>query len=366
MHVRILDKYIFREVCKAFLFGICAFSAVFIGSGTLFKIAKYITDYGASLQAVVKIFIFGLPSVIMWTFPMSMLLATLLTFGRLSGSSEITAMKSCGIGFGRIAAPAIVLGLIVSLGAIAFNEYVVPWANTAYRNVVAYEIQGNTSMKSQEHIILKDIEKDQIQRLVYARVYDADTQTLQGVTLQDFDAEGHVRHVENAEYADWSGDTWTMHNGMLYDITEGEGQSEHTIRFNTQVLPIKADPKQIVREQKDPEELTMKELKTQIEIMRTQYVDTKKLEAELYQRVTVPMASLIFALIGVPLGLQPTRNSSSAGFAMSVIIIFAYYALMTMGNALARSGAIAPLLAVWLPNLIGLLAGALLMRRASR
>ena len=222
-----------------FLFGICAFSAVFIGSGTLFKIAKYITDYGASLQAVVKIFIFGLPSVIMWTFPMSMLLATLLTFGRLSGSSEITAMKSCGIGFGRIAAPAILLGLVVSLGAIAFNEYVVPWANTAYRNVVAYEIQGNTSMKSQEHIILKDIEKDQIQRLVYARVYDADTQTLQGVTLQDFDAEGHVRHVENAEYADWSGDTWTMHNGMLYDITEGEGQSEHTIRFNTQVLPIR-------------------------------------------------------------------------------------------------------------------------------
>ena len=366
MHIRILDKYIFREVFKAFIFGICAFSAVFIGSGTLFKIAKYITDYGASLSAVIKVFVFGLPSVIMWTFPMSMLLATLLTFGRLSSSSEITAMKSCGIGFYRIAAPAVIMGFLVSIGAIAFNEYVVPWANTAYRNVVYYEIQGNNGMKSQEHIILKDIKDGQIQRLVYARVYDADTQTLQGVTLQDFDAEGHVRHVENAEYADWSGGTWTMHNGMLYDITEGEGQSEHTIRFNTQVLPIKADPKQIVREQKDPEELTMKELKTQIEIMRTQYVDTKKLEAELYQRVTVPMASLIFALIGVPFGLQPTRNSSSAGFAMSVIIIFAYYALMTMGNALARSGAIAPLLAVWLPNLIGLLAGALLMRRASR
>ena len=94
MHIRILDKYIFREVFKAFIFGICAFSAVFIGSGTLFKIAKYITDYGASLSAVVKVFVFGLPSVIMWTFPMSMLLATLLTFGRLSSSSEITAMKS--------------------------------------------------------------------------------------------------------------------------------------------------------------------------------------------------------------------------------------------------------------------------------
>ena len=101
MHFRILDKYIFREVMLSFLFGICAFSAVFIGSGTLFKIAQYITDYGASLQAVVKIFIFGLPGVVMWTFPMSMLLATLLTFGRLSGNSEITAMKSCGIGLDR-------------------------------------------------------------------------------------------------------------------------------------------------------------------------------------------------------------------------------------------------------------------------
>ena len=118
MHIRILDKYIFREVFKAFIFGICAFSAVFIGSGTLFKIAKYITDYGASLSAVIKIFIFGLPSVIMWTFPMSMLLATLLTFGRLSSSSEITAMKSCGIGFYRIAAPAVIMGFLVSIGIL--------------------------------------------------------------------------------------------------------------------------------------------------------------------------------------------------------------------------------------------------------
>lgn len=364
MHLRILDKYIFREVCKAFLFGICAFSAVFIGSGTLFKIAKYITDYGASLSAVIKVFIFGLPNVIMWTFPMSMLLATLLTFGRLSSSSEITAMKSCGIGFFRIATPAIILGFFVSIAAILFNEHVVPWANTAYRNVVYYEIQGNTGAKSQDHIILKDIKDGQIQRLLYARRYDADSQSLQNVTLQEFNDAGKVSHVENAEYAEYEGTEWIMHNGMLYDISDGE--SEHTLRFNTQVLPISASPRQIVREQKNPEELTMKELKAQIRIMKTQYVDTNKLETELYQRITVPMASLIFALIGVPLGLQPTRNSSSAGFAMSVIIIFFYYALMTMANAIGRSGALSPMLAVWIPNIVGLIAGLFLIRKASR
>ncbi|MCR5757060.1 MAG: LPS export ABC transporter permease LptG [Selenomonas sp.] len=366
MRLRILDKYIFREVVLTFAFSICAFSAVFIGSGTLFKIARYITDYGASLQAVVKIFIFGLPGVVIWTFPMSMLLATLLTFGRLSSNSEITAMKSCGISFSRIAMPAIVIGFIVSMGAIAFNEYVVPWANTAYRNVLYYEIEGNNGMKSQEHIILKEINGDKIQRLAYARRYDAEVQQLQGITLQEFGDDGKVTHVENADYAEWNGDIWTMHNGMIYDIASEEGKGEHTVRFKTQVLPISANPKQIVREQKDPEELTMKELRAQIDIMKTQYVDTNKLEAELYQRVTVPMASLIFALIGVPLGLQPTRNSSSAGFAISVIIIFFYYALMTMGNALARSGTLPPLLAVWIPNLVGIVAGIVLIRRAAR
>ncbi|MBQ9616644.1 MAG: LptF/LptG family permease, partial [Selenomonadaceae bacterium] len=130
-------------------------------------------------------------------------------------------------------------------------------------------------------------------------------------------------------------------------------------------LPISAGPRQIVRAQKRLDEMTMKELKEQIRIMQTQFVNTNEIETELYQRITVPMASLIFALIGIPLGLQPTRNSSSMGFAMSVIIIFLYYAAMTMANALGRGGVVTPILAVWIPNIIGLVAGTVLMRRAS-
>jgi len=366
MNFRILDRYIFREVFLTFIFGICAFSAVFIGTGTLFRIASYITDYGASLSAVVKIFVLSMPGIITWTFPMSMLLATLLTFGRLSSSSEITAMKSCGVSFSRIATPAIILGLVVSIGAIAFNEYVVPWANSAYRNVLYFEIQGNTKLQSQDHVILKDIQDGTMRRLVYARHYNADTEQLTGVTMQDFDANGEIVHVENADFADWNGREWTMHNGMIYDINGKEGKSEHAMRFDMQKLPISTTPKQVVQEQKELEELTMRELRAQIDIMKKQYVNTNKEEAELYQRVSVPISSLIFALVGIPLGLQPTRNASSAGFMMSVVIIFIYYALMTLGNALARSGALPPMLAVWIPNIVGLIAGAYLVRKASR
>ena len=186
MQIRLLDKYIFREVCLAFFFGICGTSAVFVGSGTLFRIAQYITEYGASFGSVVKMFIFSLPAIAIYTFPMSMLLAALLTFGRLSSSSEITAMKSCGVSFYRIAAPAIVLGVVVSIFSILFTEHVVPRANNAYENVIAYEIQGNAAPKSQDHIVIKEIKDGEMQRLMYARRYNAETETLEGVTLQSF------------------------------------------------------------------------------------------------------------------------------------------------------------------------------------
>ncbi len=363
IQIRLLDKYIFREVCTTFLFGICAFSAVFIGSGTLYRIAQYVTEYGASFSAVVKMFIFSLPSIIIYTFPMSMLLAALLTFGRLSASSEITAMKSCGVSFQRIAAPAIALGFCASGVAILVNEHVVPRANSAYSNVIAYEIQSGTNPRSQDHIIIKEIKDGQMQRLMYARRYDADSQIMEGVTLQSFE-NGETSYVENAAYAKWEGNQWTMYQGVIYEISNGK--SEHTMRFDKQTLPINAGPARIVREQKKPEELTMRELRQQIEIMHGQFVDTKKLETELYQRITIPMASLVFALIGVPLGLQPNRSSSSKGFGISLVIIFIYYVLMTVAGAIAQSGALNPAYAVWIPNVVGILVGVYLLRQAAR
>ena len=365
MKIRILDKYIFREIFKTFSFSVCAFTAVFIGSGTLFRIAQYITEYGASFSSIVKIFILSLPGIIVWTFPMSMLLAGLLTIGRLSSSSEITAMKSCGISFYRIAAPALLFGLFVSIFSINFNEYVVPWSNQAYRHVLEYEIIGNTTPKAQEHIVIKQVEDGLIQRLVYASSYDEESATMQGVTMQSFD-NGVLKQVEEAKEAVWEDNQWIMHDGIIYDIGAGESKSvKHSLKFTKQVLPINRNPNQITRDQKKPEELSMEDLKEQIALLKSQFVDTRKLETELYQRFTIPAASFIFVLISVPLGMQNTRKSSSAGFAMSIVIIFVYYGLMTMSGAIGQGGLMDAAIAAWIPNIIGALVGLFLIRRAA-
>lgn len=362
--MRILDKYIIKEVSMTFIFGIFAFSSVFVGSGTLYRIAEYITNYGATTSMVIRLFIYSLPDIVVLTFPMSMLLATLLSFGRLSGGSEITAMKSGGISFYRIAAPVFVLAIFVSMFAVAFSEFIVPKANMAYANLVRYEIQGNVAPKSQEHIILKEIKDGNIERLTYARKYDAETNAMYGVSVQEFDNDTLVR-VQNAEKAEWHKDHWTMYSGLIHDLS-GDGAVKRTLRFSQQILPIDQTPKQILQEQKKPKEMTMKELRHQIRAMKVQYLETAKLETELYQRWTIPLASLIFALIGMPLGLQPNRNSSSIGFGISIIIIFIYYCFMTISSAMAQGGALPPIIAVWLPNLIGMFVGLALIRKAAK
>jgi hypothetical protein len=94
MRLRLLDRYVLSELLYPFIFGIASFSSIFIASSMLFKLTQYMTKYGASGETIARLFMYSLPEVVNYTFPMSMLLASLMAFGKLSGSSEIVAMKS--------------------------------------------------------------------------------------------------------------------------------------------------------------------------------------------------------------------------------------------------------------------------------
>ena len=362
--MRILDKYIIKELLGPFIFGIASFSSVFIGTGTMLKIAQAVTQYGASMSSAVKLFIYSLPSIVVLTFPMSMLLAALLAFGRLSGSSEITAMRSGGISFYRLAAPVFMIALFVSIFAMFFAELVVPHSKATYNNVMRNEIQKVGIQKSQEHIMIKDFKGTELERLTYARKFDESNSTMYAVSIQEFEND-HLVRMENAEKAVWSNNRWTMYNGIVYDLTT-EGKVDRSMHFEQQIMPVIKTPKAISSEQKKPDEMTISELKQKIKILEREYVKTNVYEVELQQRIAIPVASFVFALIGTPLGLQPNRSSSSIGLGISIIIIFIYYTIMTVTTALGQGGAIPAALAAWIPNIVGIVVGCLLVRRASR
>lgn len=362
--MRILDKYIIKELLGPFIFGIASFSSVFIGTGTMLRIAQFVTQYGASMNSVVKLFIYSLPPIVVLTFPMSMLLAALLAFGRLSGASEITAMRSGGISFYRLATPVFIVALFVSVFAVFFNELVVPRSTIAYNTVVREEIQKNSTMKSQEHIVIKDVKAGNLERLTYARKFEESTSTMYAVSLQEFDGDRLLR-VQNAEKAVWQDNHWIMYNGVIHDFTT-EGKVDRIMHFEQQNMPVVKAPSAISNEQKKAEEMTIKELKQHIKVLEREYVKADNYKVELHQRIAIPMASFIFALIGTPLGLQPNRSSSSIGLGISIIVIFIYYTIMTVTTALGQGGALPAVVAAWIPNIVGIIAGILLIRKASR
>ena len=360
--MRIVDKYILKEFLGPFLFGVAAFTAIFVGSDTLMKIAEYITKYGASTISVIKIFGLALPQIIVYTFPMAVLLGALMCFSRLSGSSELIVMRTSGQSFFRLATPVLLIALVISFIAVAFNEFVVPWSNLQYQQVVNMEIRKNINPGVTNHVVLRDVQDGKIIHLLYARKYEPDTKTLSNITIQEFQNEKVVR-VEHAPEATWDNGKWVMKDGVVYDLND-EGV-DRMIHFSNQVINYAQAPDQIQKEQKREDQMTVRELLQQKKAFESAHADTSNLVMEINRRFSLPLASFIFALIGAPLGAQKQRSSSSVGFGISVVIIFIYYATMTFAGSLGRGHIIAPSLAVWIPNIIALFAGFYLIRRAS-
>ena len=322
--MRILDKYILKEFLGPFLFGVAAFTAIFLGADTLLKIADYVTKYGASSTAALKIFILALPRIIVYTFPMAVLLGALMATSRLSGSSELIVMRTSGQSFSRLVMPIFILTFLISLCAVAFNEYVVPWTN---------------------------------------RKYEPENKKLENITIQEFQNEAVIR-VENAPNAVWKDGKWFMENGTIYDL--GEDGISRTMRFKNQFIPYGQSPETIQKEHKDYDEMTIRELFTARKAYEAAHEDATAIVMEIHRRFSLPFASFVFGLVGAPLGVQRERSSSSIGFGLSVVIIFVYYAVMTFLEALGKGHVISAVAAVWLPNLIALICAVYLIKRVNQ
>jgi len=363
--MKILDRYILRELLGPFLFGVVAFSSIFIGADVLLKLARFYTQNGVPLTVVTQLFFLSLPKIIVLTFPMSMLLASLLAFGRLSGNSEIVAMKAGGVNFYRLVAPVLILSFLVSCATFILNESIVPASNHLYEVIVKREIEKEKMPKSQQNIIIRSMEGEQIKRLFYAHEYDGQEKVLNKVTMQEFNGDSKVERIVTAEKAIWEGDKWFFYRGIMYYL-KPDGKVNYTLAFNRQQLNLAAKPQDVLNQQKEPDEMNVWELKEQINILTSQQADANVLLVNYYRRFAVPLASFLFALVGAPLGLKPQRSGSSIGLGLSIIIIFVYYVILTVSGALGEGGALPPALSAWLPNILMGISGVYLLQKGAQ
>ena len=124
-----MDRYILTELLVPFLFGVGLFSSVAVAIGSVFDLVRRIAESGLLIELALRVLILKMPQFIVYAFPMSMVLASLMAYSRLSSDSEIVALRSCGVSVYRLVVPALVMGVIVTGVTFIFYESVVPAAN---------------------------------------------------------------------------------------------------------------------------------------------------------------------------------------------------------------------------------------------
>ena len=129
--MRLSDRYAMREAISPFLFGIAAFTAIFVASDIVFKVADLVASGSAGLADVIMLLLYKLPYVATLTFPMAMLLGSLLGMARLSSTHELVAFRACGLSIARLTLPILVFSFFVFLFSLFVGEALVPRAARA-------------------------------------------------------------------------------------------------------------------------------------------------------------------------------------------------------------------------------------------
>ncbi|MGQ9524557.1 MAG: LptF/LptG family permease [Armatimonadota bacterium] len=357
--MRLLDRYIGKELVFPFLWGVGAFTVLLMGTQALYDLVKMAAQ-GVPLWVVARLFLLGLPGIIVLTFPMAMLLATLLSFSRLSSENEMAAFYASGISFFRILLPIVYMAVGVAALTLTFNEKVVPWTSSA---AAALRSEAVGATRPRRAIIMPQYEAGELTRLVVAQRYNQRRRVMEQVLFLSFRGGRMVGYVEAREARYDRSGRWIFLDG----VTVVPGSRGHlTASFDRQVFAIGRAPGQVAQLQAKPENLTFRQLQQLIAAQERLGVDTLELQVQLHDKLALPFACLVFALIGAPLGLQRQRGSSAIGLGLSILVIFGFYVVSHYMHILGANGSVSPAVAAWLPNILGMSAGVVLSIRAPK
>ncbi|QQE64067.1 permease [Leptolyngbya sp. BL0902] len=372
-HIAIMDRYIAKELTLPFLFGVGAFSSIGISIGALFELIRRITESGLSITLAAQIFLLKLPEFVVLAFPMSTLLSTMMTYSRFSSDSELIALQGVGVSIRRIIAPAVVLSFLVTGLTFVFNELITPAAN--YRAAVTLETALNSERPPfQERNIFyqefqpaaDDPSAQELKRQFYARRFDGTT--MHGLTILDFSQQG-LNQVVSAESATWDvqNNVWTFYNGTIY-VVAPDGSFRNIVTFESQALQLPRTPLDLANRTKNDTEMNIAEATEQLELVR-QSGDERKIrrwQIRIQQKYALPFVCVVFGLVGSSIGVLPQRTSRATSFGISIVIIFGYYLLSFITNAMGEVGLVSPFAAAWIPTFLGLAIGLYLLFRASK
>lgn len=331
-----------------FLMGVFVFTTIIFASDTFITLIKQIAKFGIPFKVAFIMILLNLPSVIVMTIPMGVLLATVMTLNRLSLSSEITVMRACGIGLNRIAKPIFLFAILMSLSSFFINETVVPVMTRQSKDLALWALGQKNIPEGKENFVFKEInDNGTLKRLFY--VGFCKKKTLYNVTVLD-NAKDDTIQVLQARQGKTSPDGWVFEKGAAYTIANS-GQVLNTTLFDTSTVKFGLDLSKELNKN-TAKEMNFTKLAKYLVSTNISDVDRRIYTIELFDKIALPITTIVFVLVGVPLAITPPRVRYNRGFLFSILIIFAYYVVRALSISFGEAGSMTPFIAAWLPNII--------------
>jgi LPS export ABC transporter permease LptF/LPS export ABC transporter permease LptG len=343
--MRILDRYIVREVSRHAFLGLVVFTFVLFVPRLVQLMELFVRHAGSGAQ-VLKLFVCTFPSVFVFTVPMATLIGVLLGLGRMSADSEIIALTALGIGRKRILFPVGVLALTGALLTLMMTAWVGPAALRTLNATKADLISSQISSQVQPRVFDERFPK----MVLYVNDVSASGTQWRGVFVAEAGGESgsHLTLAESAiVIAEPKQGKLELHlqGGTRHEFSREDPNHYSVTAFGQSDWPIEvsglgsAQPRQ-----PSIPERSMKEL------LAEKGAGWREARVELHSRVAFPVACLVFALVAVPLGTQPRRGGRAAGSLLAVVLIASYYLLLITGAGLARQGTVSPAAGIWMAN----------------
>jgi lipopolysaccharide export system permease protein len=361
--VTILDRYVAWEVLAPFLMGVGLLTFALV-TGRLVKLTEMVVNHGVTIGEVLGLIGYILPAFLELTLVMAVLLGVLLGFGRMSGDQEMTAARACGVSLYRIAVPVMAVAVVVYAISSWFAFTVRPWANQRLEDRLYYLTRTKAAAGLREKIFNDDLPGV----MIYVDHISNDDGTLHGVLISDSrDAHQQTTIIGKTGMVlpdDKGGTTLRLFDGSLYGTEANTDQSRVT---SFRIYDLSFRPKEAgLGADRDPDELAYDQLTARIAKARAAGKADYEAETELASKYTVPLATVMFAMLGIALGLKPARGGHSERFGVAVGLFFFYYGLMRVGRTLAERGVLPSLVAMSIPDLVFIALAVWLFVRAAQ
>jgi len=362
---KIVHRYIFREILVPFLFGLSVFTFILL-IARLLKLIELVVNRGVPVTSILLLLSYILPAFLEVTVPMAMLLAILVAFGRLSADSEMVALRSSGLSLYQLVPPVATFVALTTFATAMLSLSARPWGNRSLRAALFDLARTRASAGIKPQVFNDDFPG----LVIYAEGIDSTRDRLRRVLISD-ERDGTQHNIifarEGVMISDPSSQTviLRLREGFIHT---NDGKAEYQTLFES--YDVNLDLRQMFasarQRERDPKELTLGQLQRAIAAKQAGGEAFVPELVEYHRKFSIPFACIVFGLVAVPLGVQPVRAARARGFALSLVIIFTYYVILSFGQALAEQQMVPVIAGLWLPNVAFGALGLYLFTRAAR